>query len=177
MDKLTSGLDQANSEVRKLITHFRIPLDKQGFLPAVNKLVDHFRRDTGVATFLQIEDEFFLPSNCEIQVLRILQEALANIKKHSQATSVRIWIQQYQKHYKMIIEDNGKGYTPQPPNSDAGEHLGLSLMQDRARSLSGSLTIEGEIDEGTRVILNFDDTSPPPATSSVAVTHDLLWKS
>jgi two-component system, NarL family, nitrate/nitrite sensor histidine kinase NarX len=174
LDKLTSGLNQANSEVRNLITHFRIPLDKQGFLPAVNKLVDHFRSDTGIATFLQIEDEFFLPSNCEIQVLRILQEALANIKKHSQATSVRIWIQQYQKHYKMIIEDNGKGYTPQPPNIGSGEHLGLSLMQDRAHSLSGTLTIEGEVDEGTRVILNFDDISTPQPTTSFAVTHDLL---
>ena len=59
-------------------------------------------------------------------------------------------------HYFVLIEDDGVGITEQQQQNSTGEHVGLSVMQDRASRIGGILSVEGEAGEGVQVRLEFD---------------------
>ncbi len=157
MELIENSLDEAYTELRELIAHFRAPVDKRGLLPAVEQAVERFRRNSGISAFLQIEwDGVNLPAEVEIQVLRIIQEALANIRKHSEANAVRVMLRSGDdRHYMILIEDDGIGIQSRVLDSGPGEHLGLKIMQERATRIGGELKIESDSGEGTRIILSF----------------------
>ena len=92
----------------------------------------------------------------EMNVYRIVQEALTNIRKHADAHIVRVLLQcDNDGNYKILVENDGKGFDKKAIHSDAGKHLGLTIMQERARHIGGKLKIDSDIDEGTRVELRF----------------------
>jgi two-component system nitrate/nitrite sensor histidine kinase NarX len=155
--RVQSSLEEANLELRGLLSHFRAPIDRRGLLPALEDLVARFRRETGIVTFFQQEcARSDLPATQEMQVLRIVQEALANIRKHSRAHAVRILLRcDDLGHYHVMLEDDGVGFGDGAAEGAPGEHIGLAILQERARRLGGELTIESEPAEGTRVELNF----------------------
>ena len=157
MELIENSLDEAYTELRELIAHFRAPVDKRGLLPAVEQAVERFRRNSGISAFLQIEwDGVNLPAEVEIQALRIIQEALANIRKHSEANAVRVLMRAGDDENCMIlIEDDGIGIQSKVLDGKPGEHLGLKIMQERANRVGGNLKIESDTGEGTRIILNF----------------------
>ncbi|HFD80263.1 MAG TPA: GAF domain-containing protein [Gammaproteobacteria bacterium] len=160
LELIENSLDEAYTELRELIAHFRAPVDKRGLLPAVQQAMERFRRDSGISAFLQLEwEQAELPSEVEIQVLRIIQEALANIRKHSQANAVRVLMRANPADgYMVLIEDDGVGIPEKLTDGAPGEHLGLKILQERAARIGGDLKIESESGEGTRIILRF----PPP---------------
>ncbi|WP_172600417.1 ATP-binding protein [Sulfurivermis fontis] len=162
IEQIKNGLDEAYTELRELLAHFRAPIDARGLLPAIEDMVSQFRKQTGIHTFLQKEwDSTRLPANLEMQVLRIVQEALANIRKHSQAQNVRIMLRcNAEGQYRVLIEDDGVGMREPAFSGHPGEHIGLSIMQERARYLGGELRIESEEGEGTRVLLTFRYPDP-----------------
>jgi two-component system nitrate/nitrite sensor histidine kinase NarX len=159
---IRTGLDEANTELRGLLAHYRAPMDKRGLLPALEDTVARFRRETGIVTFFQKEcSQANLPANVEIQVLRIAQEALANIRKHSQAHAVRILLRcESQGHYHFMVEDDGIGMAQEVQQGKPGEHLGLAIIRERAARLGAELTIESEQAEGTRIELSFQYPRP-----------------
>ncbi|PKM45280.1 MAG: histidine kinase [Gammaproteobacteria bacterium HGW-Gammaproteobacteria-1] len=162
IEQIKNGLDEAYTELRELLAHFRAPIDARGLLPAIEDMVSQFRKQTGIHTFLQKEwDSTRLPANLEMQVLRIVQESLANIRKHSHAQNVRIMLRcNAEGHYRVLIEDDGVGMREPAFSGHPGEHIGLSIMQERARYLGGELRIESEEGEGTRVVLTFRYPDP-----------------
>ena len=157
MDKLRVGVDRANQELRELLAHFRTRMDERGLIPAIEALVEKFEQETGIIVFFQNETkEFKLLPALEVQVLHIVQEALANVRKHSQAENVRILIRSDNSgNYLVLVEDDGQGIKEVEKNARPGEHVGLSIMRERAKRLSGELNIESEPGEGTRVELTF----------------------
>lgn len=156
VQQIRAGLDDAYTELRELLAHFRAPMNARGLLPALEDLVRTFRKQTGMQLFLQNQwHETRLPANFEMQVLRIIQESLANIRKHSQAHHVRILLRCDQTDYHLLIEDDGIGMSQPAFSGHPGEHIGLSIMEERARFLGGELKIESEPEEGTRVQLTF----------------------
>ncbi len=159
LEKIENTIDEANTELRELIAHFRAPVDKRGLIPSVEQTVERFRLESGgTLIFLQNEwPEKPLPPEYEIQVLRIIQESLANARKHGTADTVRILLRgNEQGHYKVMVEDDGVGLGDRVQSGAPGEHVGLSIMQDRARRIDGKLRIESEPGEGVRVILTFE---------------------
>ena len=89
------------------------------------------------------------------QVIRIAQEALANVKKHADATIVRLLLRVSESgQYYLLIEDDGHGFEDEA-TGNAGEHVGLKVMQERAAHIDAQLSIESEPEEGTRVELRF----------------------
>ena len=80
---------------------------------------------------------------------------MSNIGKHSNARNARILLNGEGKGvYTLLIEDDGEGMAPVSA-SRPGEHIGLSVMRERAERLPGELTIESEPGEGTRIVLTF----------------------
>lgn len=162
LERIENSLDEAYIELRGLIDHFRAPIDKRGFMPAIEKVVERFRNESNIQIFLQREwGGPDLPEDMEIQVLRIVQEALCNVRKHSQAHTVRVMLRgQSDGSYRVLIEDDGTGIEPRASAGAPGEHVGLSIMEERARRLGGKIRFESEPGEGTRIQLTFRAPGP-----------------
>ncbi len=171
LERIENSLDEAYTELRELIAHFRAPIDKRGLVPAVEQAVERFRRDSQISAFLQLEwNETKLPAEVEIQVLRIIQEALANIRKHSKANAVRVLMRATPDHdFMVMIEDDGIGIQDKVIEGGPGEHLGLKILEERAARLHGKIRIESESGEGTCITLTF----PIPAEENNTVTVEL----
>ncbi len=172
VDQIMRGLDQAYRELRELLAHFRAPVDGRGLVPALEDLVAQFRKDTGIAAFFQEQCKHAgsLPASVEMEVRRIVQEALANARKHAEARMVRVLLRcDGVGNYWVLVEDDGVGMQP-AMSADCGrrgEHIGLCIMQERARRMGGELRVESEPGEGTRVVLTFrhGDSQPIEAPS------------
>ena len=158
IERIESTVDEANTELRELITHFRAPIDKGGILVAIQQIVRRFQDDTDISIFLQKEwPDISLPGDTEIHILRIIQESLANIRKHSNATAVRILLRGYDSGlFNILIEDDGEGFDKPTQAPEGGDHIGLGIMKERAQKIGGQLLIDTEPGEGTRVVLKFE---------------------
>lgn len=159
LEIIENTLDEANTELRTLVARFRAPMSKHGLIPGVEKAIERFRSECTIPVYLQKEwPDTPLPPNKELQVLRIIQESLANIRKHSQANAVRIMMRgDRQGNRTILIEDDGVGFVQlqEKDGRHLGEHIGLKILRDRARQLNGQLKIESETGEGTRIELTF----------------------
>jgi two-component system nitrate/nitrite sensor histidine kinase NarX len=169
---LRRALTQADGDLRTLLTNYRLKIDEAGLAKTVVKMIKRFSRETDIAVFFQNECETLaLTPPQEIQVYYILQEALTNIRKHSQARNVRILFNNADDLYTVLIEDDGLGMvTPEEPMS--GEHAGLAIMRERAGRLPGQLVIESEPGEGTRIVLMFNAPAAAGAPADAGGTRD-----
>jgi two-component system nitrate/nitrite sensor histidine kinase NarX len=153
--RIHNGLDEAHDELRELINSFRAPFDQRGLVPALGKLIERFNQETGIHAFFQPDClKTDLDTSQEMQALRIVQEALANIRKHAKAHTIRVLLRcRGPGTYLILVEDDGVGFEGTVPQGNPGEHIGLSIMEERARRVGGELSIESEPGEGTRVEL------------------------
>lgn len=158
MEKIEASINEAHTEIRELIAHFRTPTVLISLISSVELAIDRFRQvNDEIQVFFQNEwPETSLPADTEFHILRIVQESLTNIRKHSDAENVRIMMRgTEQGQYKVLIEDDGVGFTEPQTSIHSGEHIGLSIMQDRAKRFGGKLHVESEPGEGTRIVLEF----------------------
>ena len=157
IEQVENSLDEAYSDLRELIAHCRTPINKQGIIPAVEKLISRLRNESNMHVLLQKEWQYSdLPPNMEMHLFRIIQEAINNIRKHSEANNVRIMLRcdEHGRHH-ILIENDGIGFETPTSSDHPGEHLGLTIMRERIAHLNGELRIESEPDEGTRIELEF----------------------
>jgi len=159
LERVEYTIEQANNELRELIGQFRIPMNKRGLISSIEESIQQIHQETDIQIYLQNEwATQVLPANIELQVLRIVQECLTNIRKHSQAGSVRILLRALRAgggHY-ILIEDDGIGFDETNIEPVGGQHLGLSILRDRTAQINGEITIDSEPGDGTRVTLQFD---------------------
>ncbi|MDH5387491.1 MAG: histidine kinase [Gammaproteobacteria bacterium] len=157
LEQVEHGLDEAYTDLRELIAHCRVPIEQQGLLPSIERVVSKFREETGIHILLQCEcQDPDVPANMEMNIYRIVQEALTNIKKHANAHIVRVLLSCNDKgQFRILVENDGEGFDKKAIKSKEGQHLGLTIMQERARHLGGQLRIESEPEEGTRIELKF----------------------
>ncbi len=158
LERIENSVDEANTELRELIAHFRAPIDKRGLIPSIERFIDRFRKENDdVHVFLQKEwPQRRLPTELEVHVLRVVQEALTNIRKHARAQTVRVMMSgDEQGNYRVLIEDDGVGMLDRSESKAPGERVGLSIMKDRAHAIGGRLQLESEPGEGVRIVLTF----------------------
>jgi len=154
LEQIENSMDLANNDLRGLIANFRAPVYKRGLLEAIEQIISQFRNESHIRTYFQKEwTVTSLPRDTETQILRIIQEALWNIRKHSQAKTVRIMLKNnLDGKCHILIEDDGIGIN-RMVDGPPGEHIGLTIMRERAARLGGELRLESEPGEGTRVVL------------------------
>jgi PAS domain S-box-containing protein len=99
-----------------------------------------------------------LPPAAETAIYRIVQEALTNASRYSQATSIGILLERCDGKVRVFVEDNGVGFDPQ--RVDVRNRLGLVGIRERAEMLGGSLTIESSPNAGTSIIVEIPDEDP-----------------
>jgi signal transduction histidine kinase len=135
-------------DVRRLAVQLRPKaLDDFGLVPALERLVQTFSESSGIAVDLEAQlGETRLPSEVETTLYRIVQEALTNVVKHAEADKVSILLVRRDAAVTAVIEDNGRGFAPDPVKTDS---LGLEGMRERAELHDGRLTIEASPGSGT----------------------------
>lgn len=131
-------------------------LDDLGLIPALEWLVGELKKEYGIRIKLAVDgNERRFPTEVELALFRIIQEALRNVGKHSLAPEAQVKLKLDQGRTVVTIEDNGRGFNP-PQNlmelSRQGK-LGLIGMQERARLLGGCLQVKSELGRGTTIIL------------------------
>jgi len=162
LERVEDSLDEANRDLRELIAHFRKPPTDHSIVPGIEAVVSRFRRETEVELFLQNQwTDVSLPPESEDEVVRIIQEALANVRKHSKAQTARVMLRNDAEcSYQVLVEDDGIGFGQSNVSEQAGEHFGLTIMAERAQRIDATLSIESEPGDGTRVLLEFEYLSP-----------------
>jgi len=167
--RLRRAMERANADLRELLTNFRLKIDDAGLAQTLANLVARFGRETGIAVFFQNECRALpLTPAQEIQVFFIVQEALANIRRHSGAHNVRVMLNNEQDLYTVLIEDDGQGMAEAAEEGGPGAHAGLAIMRERTKRLYGQIVIESEPGEGTRIVLMFN---APPGDAPAAVAR------
>ncbi len=164
IEPVTAGLlemkqitNEAYTEVREAIYNLRtVATPANGFIATLEEYLAGYRRHHAIHTELVVADwrltEF--PAEVQAQVNRIIQEALANVRKHSGARHARVRFEQIDHHVQICIEDDGKGFDPAMPAEPARQHYGLAIMRERAQSIGGDLHVDSQPGRGTRIMLD-----------------------
>ena len=129
-------------------------LDDLGLIPALEWLVANTRESSKVAVSIKVVGtEQRLPAEVELVLFRIAQEALRNMLRHSQATRAEATLEFDEEKVTMTVSDNGKGFELPRTIGDFARtgKLGLAGMQERARLLNGTITVQSEPGKGTTV--------------------------
>ncbi len=142
--------------LRELMQQMR-PLDlgPKQLLEFLAFTVDKFRRETSIAaSFVSPLEEVHLPSSVCSEVARIVQEALANIRKHSQARHVVVRLEATDGAWRLVVDDDGRGFDFSGRLTHAeldAARKGPLVIKERVRSIGGELTVESLPGRGARL--------------------------
>ncbi|MCY3769586.1 MAG: histidine kinase [Gammaproteobacteria bacterium] len=162
LEIVENNVEIANQELRELIRKFRVPIEDLTLGSALERAIKRFESETAIRAVLHNRlGDIDLPVMATSQVVRIVQEALVNIRKHAGANIVRILMHRETDHIHVLVEDNGVGFAESRENRDNSQHFGLSVMSERATRIGGELSVESVPAEGTRVHLRFPDPQSP----------------
>lgn len=155
IERLKADLREGLAEVRYFIFDLRPgSLAELGLVATLQRYAEHFQTRSSIQVALDLDYEHVrLSPTKEVAVFRIVQEALQNARKHSQATGVRVAVRGTSDGTLVRIEDNGVGFDPGARAEAGGRHFGLTSMQERARLIRAELNIESEPSRGTRIEL------------------------
>jgi PAS domain S-box-containing protein len=146
LDKTIKLVDDVTRDIRTVAQLLHPPLlDEAGLISATRWLVDGFSERSKIPVNLDLPGDIGrLPENVEIALFRIVQEALNNVHRHSEAKSAAIELRRNKEHVVLEIKDNGKGL-PAQMLSDAGRGKGFGVgilgMKERLAQLGGILEV------------------------------------
>lgn len=157
LEKLRRVIDLAFSDVREAIIGLRVDIfDDGNFINALEKYLQEFNRLSNIKVKLNIEGNYIEPEPYnQLYIIRIIQEALSNVRRHSEASIANVDIQFKNNSICVVIQDNGCGFDEKKLH--ASNNLlsqGIKIMKKRASILGSSLTIESVVNEGTKVRLD-----------------------
>ena len=142
-------------EARSVIENLRpITLDYFGLATAINMQIEQLKTEGYEAIYEGTLGGERLPSTLEINLFRVAQEALRNVRKHARTDRVRVAIMRYEGIVRLEVRDWGRGFRNDAVKGSGspGETVGLSSMRDRVALLNGSLQIRSEPGIGTSVV-------------------------
>jgi signal transduction histidine kinase len=146
------------SEARRVVWALRPEALEEGTLPdALARLVNDFRSETGLDATSRITGERReLEPDAEATLLRVAQEALANVRRHARARRVALTLSYLEDALLLDVRDDGVGFQHDPADPDRGASeaggFGLIGMRERVEQLGGTLTIESQPGTGTAIV-------------------------
>jgi signal transduction histidine kinase len=157
LDRLGGMIREAHAEVREYIMNLRTtPALHRPFFTAVQQYLEGFTSNYDIQTDLSVGSALkgttFSP-DMQVQIFRIVQEALSNARKHSKARHVQVKFEAEDGRVCVVIEDDGHGFSPDNLQMAYGQHFGLQFMQERAGQLGGMLQVQSAPGKGTQVML------------------------
>ena len=157
LEELRQQTNDIMQGVRRLSQDLRpAALDRLGLPSALEWLASDVKKYSGLDIKVNVYgSERRFTEEVELILFRIVQEALRNVWRHSQATMVGIEVEFGETNIKIIIKDNGKGFNPPESMGDLAKdgRLGLAGMQERASLINGTLVIQSKPGTGTTVTI------------------------
>ena len=147
---MTQLIDSTIKVVQRISSELRPGiLDDLGLEPAIEWYVGEFQKRRGTRCYFESEGEEVKDEKGTTALFRIVQEALTNVARHSQATRVHILLRNNEGRVSMEIKDNGKGVTQGQLNDSRAS--GITGMRQRIASLNGTFDVHGESGKGTTI--------------------------
>jgi len=156
LETLRSQAVEALEYVRRYAQDLRPRiLDDLGLLPALEWMAEDIEKTFGIKAHVEVMGSARnLPTDVELLLFRIAQQALSNIRRHAEASTAIIKLEFGDDNLMMTVSDNGKGFEMPQRIEDLASagRLGIMGMYERARLLGGTLEVKSELNKGTRVI-------------------------
>jgi signal transduction histidine kinase len=156
LDQMGNAARSAYADVREGILSLRTSLhEDRGLVDTLRDYLQLWEDQSGVHVDL-VADSFperALSDLAEVQLLRIVQEALSNVRKHAKATRVAIGIDLVNGQIVTTVADDGQGIAATTRPTFGVPQFGMSTMRERAEALGGTLEIDSTAQEGTKVIV------------------------
>ena len=153
IDDLATLCREAHRDVREAIVGLKdAHHPERTLLDHLESFVDVFERTSGIPTTLttDVEHDLGLSDAAQVQVVRVVQEALTNVRKHAAARRAGVRISARDGHTEFVVEDDGTGFDAHHPRP--GDGFGLTTMRERTESVGGTLRIDSAPGRGTRVV-------------------------
>jgi PAS domain S-box-containing protein len=155
--RLVEVAQGAHADVRESILDLKAASSKEwSFLPTLERYLRDFGTDHSIETGLAVAegvDDDTLQAVAAVQVLRVVQEALSNARRHGGATAVHISIDREDSTVRITVADDGSGFDPAQWGSGHDGHFGLAFMRERMAQIGGRVEVDSRLGTGTRVIL------------------------
>jgi two-component system nitrate/nitrite sensor histidine kinase NarX len=145
-----TAVKEAHDDVRQAVFNLKMasPLE-EGLRDFLATYLEEFQLQTGIRVRVEgSPEEWNLERRAEGELLSILKEALWNVRKHARAREVRISFSRHGSFWELSVADDGKGFSPQERREGS---LGLRIMEERARTMGGEVTVNSQPGRGTRV--------------------------
>jgi signal transduction histidine kinase len=133
-----------------------------GLIPALRKYIRRYQEMCGIETRMDVDlgaEGSPLLSSTEIQLLRVVQEALSNVRKHAQAGQVVVHIGQTNGRLDVEVRDDGTGFDPENLTASGWPRFGLRTMRERAESVGGTFQLDAPPGGGTRIAVSVPTSS------------------
>ena len=164
LDELARAARDVYNEIREGILALRTQLGPdRPFAAALQEFLDRWRQQCGIHAELEVGEVPALEPLTELQLLRIIQEALSNVRKHSRARKAWVMIGQHDGSLIAAVRDNGAGFDPQSMERAELPRFGLAIMRERAQAIGGRLAIDSVPGEGTSVSIEIPVSRPNAA--------------
>jgi two-component system, NarL family, nitrate/nitrite sensor histidine kinase NarX len=151
LDELDAGLRESIGDVRELLVHFRTRTNTDDIEPALKETLQKFKHQSGLQTQLEVTgDGLPLPSDVQVQVLHVVQEALSNVRKHARASRVDLQVRKGGQ-WQFQVRDDGIGFATESEHESS--HVGLKIMQERAARIGATVAFQSGPKGGTTVTL------------------------
>lgn len=156
LGEMVEVAEEAYDDVREAILGLRDSISPAlgGLMGSLAEYLNKFSRQSKVAARLVIHDggvTQFSPT-VEVQLIRVIQEALTNVRKHARASKAQVSFDREDGWAKIVVEDDGRGFDLAQVERRVGQRFGIHTMRERIESVGGTLTIESAPQRGTKVI-------------------------
>lgn len=154
LEQMAAVARKVYAEVREGILGLRAAVDSENALSdAVRQHVERWQDQCGIPVKLTLGELPRLRIEIELQLLRIVQESLANVRKHSGASRVDVTLSVDGDRLTAEVADDGKGFDPEDPGRGSRPRFGLATMRERAEAIGARFEISSDRGAGTRVTL------------------------
>ena len=154
LTELRQAARDAYEEARQAIFGLRSMVSRSlGLIPTLTEYLHDWSRRTGITVDLKVdaEETMTLPPVVEVQLIRIVQEAMANVRRHASAKGVLVSIERDREFARVSIRDDGIGFDAPLLAGEGRDRFGMETMRERAGAVGGKLTLSSRQGEGTTV--------------------------
>ena len=159
LQKLSTITQDSHADIRASILNIRNNSEvHQNFTDALNAYIENYQQQYDITVKVSLPEN--LPTHAfapivEDQILKLIQEALTNIRKHAQVKEARLLLLLSDEQAQIMVEDEGIGFdlSRQTNNENPGMHFGLTIMQQRSQEIGGELQIRTAPGKGTKIII------------------------
>lgn len=160
--ELEKSIQEVYADVREAILGLRTAAaPEKDFLSMLREYVIRFSQMSGIKVEMETDNVGVNPfsSRSGFQVIRIIQEALTNVRKHAGVRNASVKIRRSNEHVEITVHDNGGGFDEQRVSQVQLTKFGIQTMKERAETVGGTLQISSSPGEGTTLTLNVPCTS------------------